>query len=126
MLQFEKMVRVDASWLEFLPTNEKSKKSHITFANKTHELRELYCPELLELPRQSLSLPSRYTLPAVDNSITINLEIVGNIKEPNRAETTDRRSHEEKLPPGGVGACLHRWLAGKRQQRWLLTLLNFL
>jgi hypothetical protein len=34
MLQFEKMVRVDALWLEFLPTNEKSKKSHITFAQR--------------------------------------------------------------------------------------------
>jgi hypothetical protein len=111
MLQFEKMVRVDASRLEFLPNNEKRNKSHITFTQKTHELRELFSPELQELPRQGLSLPSRYTLPAEDNSITPNLEIEEiekeRGKEPNRAETADRRLPEEKLPPVGVGTCLH-------------------
>jgi hypothetical protein len=76
---------VDASWLDFLPTNEKSHK--ITFAQKTHELWELYCPELQEIPRQSLSLPSRYTLPEEDKSIIPNLDIEGIEKKEGKRQT---------------------------------------
>jgi hypothetical protein len=61
----------DTLWLNFLPTYEKSRRKN--FAQKKHKLWD--CPELQELPRQSLSLTSRNTLPAENNSATANLQI---------------------------------------------------